>query len=214
MRVLIFGASITQGFWDTEGGWAARLRKYYDQRQVQNLQANDEPIIFNLGISGDTTAGVIGRLANEIKARQSGEELSIVLSVGINDTVYRNQEFESTPEKYESQLGKILEISKDYSSKIMFVGLTPCVDARVQPFPWSSSGKCYSNERIWLFEETLRQFSKHHAILHVPVFDKLQTAQAQHELMPDGIHPNNQGHQLIFEIVRPELDKLLGQRPC
>lgn len=31
MRVLVFGDSITQGFWDTEGGWVERLRKYYDQ---------------------------------------------------------------------------------------------------------------------------------------------------------------------------------------
>jgi lysophospholipase L1-like esterase len=26
----------------------------------------------------------------------------------------------------------------------------------------------------------------------------------------DGLHPNDAGHQLIFELVRPELDKLLN----
>ncbi len=211
MRVLVFGDSIAQGFWDTEGGWATRLRRYYDERQAKNTLENDEPTVFNLGISGDMTKDVVARLENETKARQwPGEELSFIISTGVNDTVYRGNEVESTPEKYRKELEEILKIARKYSDKIIFVGLTPVVDERVQPLKWSSSGKCYSTERIWHFEQTLRDFCAENNVVHIPLFEILKAEQQSQELMPDGAHPNNEGHKLIFELVRPELEKLLS----
>jgi len=32
-----------------------------------------------------------------------------------------------------------------------------------------------------------------------------------HRLFDDGLHPNDAGHELIFELVQPELDKLLAK---
>ncbi len=55
MRVLVFGGSTTQGFWDSEGGWVARLRKFYDLLQLEDLKKRDEPTVFNLGIAGGTS---------------------------------------------------------------------------------------------------------------------------------------------------------------
>jgi len=64
MKVLIFGDSITQGFWDIEGGWAARLRKTYDQKAVDS-DDYDQPTIFNLGVSGNSNGDVIKPLKKE-----------------------------------------------------------------------------------------------------------------------------------------------------
>lgn len=46
MRVLVFGDSITQGYWDTEGGWVKRIRSHYDLLQITDLNGRDEPTIF------------------------------------------------------------------------------------------------------------------------------------------------------------------------
>lgn len=47
MTVLIFGDSITQGFCDTEGGWAARLKKFLDEKTLLNqAQKYSQKIIF------------------------------------------------------------------------------------------------------------------------------------------------------------------------
>lgn len=209
MRVLVFGDSIAQGFWDSEGGWAARLRRYYDELEINDFK-NSYPTIFNLGVSGDATKDVRKRLEPETKARLwPTEEIAYIFAIGLNDTVYRGQEFESKPEKYRQELTEILAIAKNYSKKILFVGLTPVVDSRVQPLQWSASGKCYSNERIIKFEDALKSFCAENKVAYVPVFEKLKQGQDRKEMMPDGAHPNNEGHELIYQLVKPELDKLL-----
>ncbi|MBI5906829.1 hypothetical protein HY857_02135 [Candidatus Saccharibacteria bacterium] len=210
MRVLIFGDSITQGFWDTEGGWVGRLRKHYDEIQLLDL-SKEQPTIFNLGISGDFTKSVVARLESETKARLwPGEEIVYIFAVGLNDTIYREDDFESTPKKYNEELGTILKIAKLYSQRILFVGMSPVVDERVQPPQWSSSGKCYSNERIMIFDKVLQDFCERSSVAYVSLFEMMQREQATHDLMPDGAHPNNKGHKLIFQIVLPELEKLIN----
>jgi lysophospholipase L1-like esterase len=49
VRVLVFGDSIAQGFWDSEGGWVERLRKHYNSLALEDLKSNQQPEIFNLG---------------------------------------------------------------------------------------------------------------------------------------------------------------------
>ncbi len=212
MRVLIFGDSITQGYWDSEGGWAARLRKYYDKNTLKAANnSTDYPEIFNLGISGDTATTLLSRIDFESRVRQwPGEEACFIISIGVNDSVFRGDEFESTPDKYREELTQIYKIVKKYADRVIFLGLTPCVDERVQPMTWSSTGKCYSNERIRLFDKTLREFCNQNSIIYIALFDAMTNAQVNKELMPDGIHPNSEGHELIFKLVQPELDKLIA----
>src|SRR6266446_3620690 len=115
MRALVFGASITQGFWDTEGGWVNRLRRHYDSQVIKGLHPEENyPTVFNLGISGDSTKGVLKRFNNEAKAR------------------------------------------------------------------------------VWPGEEFKSRF------------------EAGEDLFADGLHPSDAGHELIFQLVCPELDKLLS----
>lgn len=60
MRILIFGDSITQGFWDTNGGWVDKLRKHYDELQLQDFDKNP-PTVFNLSIDADTSQNILQR---------------------------------------------------------------------------------------------------------------------------------------------------------
>ena len=59
------------------------------------------------------------------------------------------------------------------------------------------------------FEESLRKFCIKNKLPQVQVFEKFQAAQKDQELLADGLHPNDAGHQLIASLVKPELDKLL-----
>jgi hypothetical protein len=69
MRVLVFGDSITQGYWDTDGGWVDRIRRHFDTIQATDLQDNDEPTIFNLGISADNSRNILERIETETISR-------------------------------------------------------------------------------------------------------------------------------------------------
>lgn len=47
MRILIFGDSITYGAWDSEGGWADRLKRWAHQHYLAN---GTKLQVINLGI--------------------------------------------------------------------------------------------------------------------------------------------------------------------
>ncbi|HET9721598.1 MAG TPA: GDSL-type esterase/lipase family protein [Candidatus Saccharimonadales bacterium] len=212
MRVLVFGASITQGYWDTKGGWVQRLRAFYDEQQVKDL-TKDGLSIFNLGISADTTADILRRFDSETQARLR-KNTAIVLSCGINDSSIMNGQEKSTPERFEAELNELFSKAKQYSSKIMFIGLGPCGEDLTNPVPpWWHKDLIYTNERILAFDKTARKVCAEYDVLYVPIYDAMKKEiDDDKKLLIDGLHPNDVGHQLIFELVRPELDKLLTRQ--
>lgn len=209
MRVLVFGDSIAQGFFDNEGGWVNHLRKSYDEILIHNNDLS-QPTIFNLSVSGDFTRSVLKRFENEVKARTwPGEAFVFIFAVGTNDTIYRDQDYESEPAIYEDQLLQLLNIAKKYSTKIMFVGLFPVIDKLLQPAPFSETGKSYSTERIQLFDKTLKNFCSNNSVECVDLWSEFIKQDNLEAVFFDGIHPNDEGHKLIYEIVRPKLEELL-----
>lgn len=205
MRVLIFGDSITQGFWDIEGGWVSRIRKHYDQQMIDGTD-NDPPTIFNLGVSGNSSDDVLARFENETKARAT-EEIAFVVAIGVNDARTKAGVNYSDPNRYKQNLSEILRLAKQHSSKILFVGLTPCVEERSNPVSWGDTG--YTNGRIKEFDDALRQFCEEEQVLFVEVFEPFAKAEAETELLPDSLHPNDEGHQLVADLVLPKLQDLL-----
>ena len=57
-NIFVFGDSCVQGFWDNQGGWAIRLKQYFDDYMTS---APNFPyhgfyyMVYPLGITGDTT---------------------------------------------------------------------------------------------------------------------------------------------------------------
>lgn len=209
MRVLVFGDSIAQGFWDSEGGWAARLRKQYDKQKLSG-QVDDPPTVFNLGISGDTTQLVLDRLQAETEARKfPGETFTFIFQTGTNDTAYWGNKHESEPDKYASQLAEVVAIAQKFSPRMLFVGLTPVIDELLQPFPVSQTGKSYATERQKLFDQTLKDFCTQNNLPVVDMFTPFAEAPDLKALLPDGLHPSDAGHELMCKLILPELEKLL-----
>lgn len=206
MRVLIFGDSITQGFWDIDGGWVSRIRKYFDQQMIDGTDSSNPPTIFNLGVSGNSSDDLLTRLENETKVRATGE-LASVVAIGVNDARTKAGVNYSDTERYKQNLSEILKLAKQHSSKIIFVGLTPCVEERSNPVSWGDTG--YTNERIKEFNKTLSEFCQESRVPFVEVYEPFAKAQADNELLPDGLHPNEKGHQLIADLVMPTLLELL-----
>lgn len=205
----MFGASVTQGFWDTEGGWVQRLRKHYDEMQVKDW-SNERPTIFNLGVSGDGTAEILARIENETRARQTERGLAFIFSVGINDSFVRgNGDINITPEQYAENYKKIISIAEQFSSKIMILGLQYCDESKTRPVAWADIH--YTNERIKTFDSEAKKLAQEHDIPYIDIFEAFQNRlEAGEDIYQDGLHPNNEGHKLIFELVRPALDKMLN----
>lgn len=111
MRILFFGDSITQGFWGVEGGWVERIRKHFDSKAIQDLDKSREPYIFNLGISGETTRGLLKRIENETKARMWRDEpIMVVIAIGTNDDLFEASKQWVPPEEFKVNLEKIVKL--------------------------------------------------------------------------------------------------------
>lgn len=210
MRVLVFGASITQGFWDTEGGWVGRLRKHYDELQLVDVLNNDEPTIFNLGVSGDTTKDLLARFENEVQARSwRGEDYAVIFSVGTNNAYKKDGKRFSTVKEYQQDLKDLVSSAKKYTSKVMMVGLPSCEEEITNPVPWAD-GISYANEDIKEVDGAMKAVCEQEDLPYINVFDDFESARKEgKKLFTDGIHPNNHGHELIFKKVLPRLDELL-----
>ena len=135
MRVLIFGDSITQGYWDLRGGWVERVRNHYDSLQITDLEHRDEPTVFNLGISADNSQNVLDRIMPETKARTRHNNLPVVvIQIGVNDSstdkLLDEESVSINIDTYEKNLQDIIDRIRAHSSKIIFVGLSACDETR------------------------------------------------------------------------------------
>lgn len=214
MRVLVFGDSITQGYWDTDGGWVDRIRKHFDAIQATDLQGNDEPTIFNLGISADNSNNILNRIETETVARtRHGNLPAVVIQIGVNDSSTDNQPIDESErisiEDYESNLREIIKKVQPLSSKIIFIGLSACDESRTTPVSWGDYH--YTNEALKRYEKVMESIASEHNLSFIPIFDEFKKAIDEGtDFLPDGLHPNSDGHRFIADIVRPKLEELLN----
>ena len=158
----------------------------------------------NLGVSGDTAQQVQARIEAEAKARQNAKGISIIIQVGSNNAAEENGRTRTTPASYQSELEQIITKAKRLTGKVLVVGFPAVDEAKTNPIPWANL--YFKNENIRKFEETAKIAAENQGALFVPVYEKFgPEMNAQ-----DGLHPNDAGHQLIFELVRPALDELLN----
>ena len=198
-KILVFGDSITWGAFDLEGGgWVERLKLY--------MWAKGDIDVYNLGISGGKTPGLLERFESETKARiEEDEETIIVFAIGINDSyfVHSKNSLMVPPEQFKENIQKLIGLAQQFSSKIIFVGLTLVDESRTTPIPWDTD-KSYKNENIKKYNEIIKSICKDKNIYFVEIFDKWLQSDYQ-TLLEDGLHPNSRGHHKIFETVKDYL---------
>ena len=213
MRIFFFGDSITHGFYDEQGGWAQRLCNEYHALSLEKLgQANSVYIeAFNLGVSGDTAGGLAKRIESDIDSRRLYKtEDIIVIAIGINDAPLINNRAVKDVYDFEDEIEKVIKNSQKITSKILLVGLTAVDESMTNPWPYSSRDRQFFNNRINLFEDTVKQCANRDSIKFVPLHDEfLANLEAGQKLLADGLHPNSAGHRWIASRVKPVIDKLI-----
>ena len=201
-RILVFGDSITYGVWDREGGWVQRLRKFLDEK---NLTDPDfYCLAYNLGVSGNTTEDLLERFEFETRQRlKENEETIVIFAIGINDSQFVHSEgnHRVSIDKFKDNIQKLIKLTKRFSSKIVFVGLTPVDETKTIPILWDTN-KSYRNDYIEKYNEVIKKVCEENKdIFFIEIFEKLKRTDYQ-KLLEDGLHPNSRGHEKIFELVK------------
>jgi acyl-CoA thioesterase I len=210
-QVLCFGDSTVQGFVDPEGGgWTQRLRRRLDRRLTYAVGDTSFPehVTFNLGISGDTSEGVLARLEPELTRRLLGEPTVVVAGVGTNeaDVDLRTGAPGHSAEAFSVNLGQLAASVRRLGGHLVLLELPPCDEARVQPPPWATpeDGQGYTNQRIGELNRIVRKVATEHGAVVVGCFEPMLGAGAA-GLLHDGLQPNADGHQLLADLVEPLL---------
>lgn len=207
IQYFVFGDSLAYGAWDKEGGWAQRLKKFIDQKFMKEVLSNitnpNWGFAYPLGISGETVGGLLKRIKNEIKPRMKGEKTVFIFSTGMNDLQYINAKgkTQTSSEKFKKDLQHLINFSKKFSSKIIFVGLNPVVESKADPLPWNKNNS-FRNEHVKKYNEIMKSVCAKNKVYFIEIFERWITSNYEKLIFEDGLHPNSEGHEKIFETVK------------
>ena len=201
MRILIFGDSITYGAWDREGGWAARLRKFLDEKTL--TEEDFYCLVYNLGISGDTTEDLLERFEFETEQRiKEKKDTAVIFAIGGNDATFNNKDDQCqiSQKEFKENIEKLIKLAEKYASKTVFIGLLPADESKTTPIPWAPN-KSYKNEQIFQYDKIIKSVCRGNNISFIDVFNQFVNLDYKN-LLEDGQHPNSLGHHKIFEIIK------------
>lgn len=210
-NIFIFGDSITQGFWDSKGGWATRLKQYFDNCMVKAPNFPNHGfyyMTFPLGITDDTSKKILERFDFEVEKRMvwgTTEEI-FIFAVGLNDTAFLDII------EFKKNIFKVIKCAKKFSSNIVFLEIIPVDEKITQPVPWNT--KCYfNNKKIQANNNCLKQIAKKNNVKIIPLFTEWSKIDYK-KLLADGVHPNDKGHKYIYEKVKDFLLKNYFDLKC
>lgn len=196
MNIFAFGDSITYGAWDREGGWVQRLRKKLEERDRSTL-------VYNLGISGDTTRDILKRFDTDLIHRFDDDDESIILfCIGTNDDVVWSHDqgkFWVEPEEYRMNLVALYDKACVRTHRVAFLSLIPVDETKTNPSPWDPSA-AYLSKNILRYQKILEEVCENQRIPLIDIYTPLQKDSLD-LVLADGLHPNEEGHERISRAV-------------
>jgi len=204
-KILVFGDSIAWGAFDLEkGGWVERLKAHY-----LNMRPEVKYYVYNFGISSDDTGGILFRLEKQMNIIEKIEpdNYLFIFSIGKNDArgVGEKSNRKIKIEDYRNNLMEMINIAKNYSDEIFFLGYSIVDEEKTKP--WKNAKDFWENKNLEEYEERLRDICNSKGVHYIKIRDVLSKND-----LHDGLHPNTEGHRKIFEKVKAELNKFLGTK--
>lgn len=208
MQTFVFGDSISYGMWDEEGGWVSRLKKYYDSRTILSRDLASYNSVIGLGVSGNTTEDLLNRIEKEIEVRLDGTRPVVMLfQIGINDTdpIIGLQE-----EKFRSNLILLVDKAKNYADISAFLGILPLSEENIDPF--TEMRESQKKDTLALkYNKILKEVCKRASMDFIDLREKFTSQGLDfNSFLFDHVHPNKEGHDMIFHIVKEYLDSHTG----
>lgn len=191
LQAVFLGDSLTAGYGlHPNQAYVALLQSKLDE----NSSLKGKVKLINAGVSGDTTLDGLNRLEWVLK---SNPDLLFV-ALGANDMM-RGVSIKQA----RSQLKKIIEGCQKQNVRVALIGM--------KAFP--NLGKKFSKD----FEKIYFSLAKEMNISFMPFL--LEGVAAEPSLnLPDGIHPNSEGHKKItnhlYKFVEGEIKTVIAQQPA
>lgn len=204
-QILVFGDSITFGMWDEMGGWPVRLMQHFNKRVIDS-DLEEFIATYSLGIPGNTSEDLISRFEVEMNPRINTEqETTILFAIGTNDSHIINPGGKNAVDTatFEHNLRRLYEMAKHYTKQIYFVGLPMVDEKKTNPLFWMKD-RSYTNEQIEKYDQIIKTVATEVGVPFIDIYSEF--AKGDHsKLLADGLHPNSEGHKVMFETVLQSL---------
>lgn len=191
--------------WDSEGGWAERLREKLYSKTMESKGA-EYTEVYNLGIRGDSMKEVLDRFRTELENRnRHGEhELVVIIQAGANDAqfVYEEDDVATPEDEFRETVSKLAEEAEKRAEEVVFLGLLPVDEQNFDPVPNVIEGRSFSNNRMESYSEIIEEEVEEtgcHFLNIMKGFDE--------KLLTDGVHPGTEGHEHLYTKIRAFLQK-------
>jgi lysophospholipase L1-like esterase len=198
MRIVAFGDSITlgvraDGSLREEQTWRAVLARRLNAAGKESWE------IINAGIGGNTTADGIKRFEADALAKKPG---ILTLMFGVNDAAMLSfPEFKPIPgprvplPQYRKNLAEMIARARHAGARVIL--MTPCpmgskyFNKHLEPY--KSHDKNYV---LRAYAQAAREVAAEAGVELLDVWTRFMQ-EGLNELLPDGVHPNPRGHQVI-----------------
>ncbi len=183
LNLCVFGDGIASGEGDPEHqGWAGLL--------VDSVREAHGPLnYYNLGIVGQTSAAVLGRMGELEPRMPVGADNRLILAFGLMDAVGASREGPLPAKTTWQNLATLLKAVHGHY-KPLLVGPPPVYDPA-------------QNVRLKRVNTGFRELCTRSRVPYIDLFTSLvDDVQYRRELNPgDRIHPGPIGHRKIFDLV-------------
>lgn len=193
-HICLFGDSITHGYNDfNRGGWGNRLNHFFNNSDY-------DVSVYNCGISGDDTKGLLKRFKIESESRDAN---MIIFAIGTNDSFYfgSKDKVNVKIDKFGKNLQELIKQAKELTNEIVFLGLPPIDQSKTQPLAWASN-IYHDEENTKIYNEKVKEVAKKNDLPFIDLYNYLNVDDIE-----DGVHPSPNGHKKIFVKVKEFLIK-------
>ncbi|MEK7570789.1 MAG: SGNH/GDSL hydrolase family protein [Patescibacteria group bacterium] len=206
-QIFIFGASIVYGVGAEEAGWADLIKRNIHNRMYSKNGTGEKFEVYNFGNPDAKIEFILKTFEEQIENYGKDGKKIVVLSIGMNNAkaVGNPDNYVTKIDEYKNQLKKLFQQMKLKVDHVLCVGLTSVDEQKTTP---KSNGSYFRNQRIEQFNSTFREVCIEMGITFVDILSEQQVC-GQACLYKDGVHPNQKGHQLIFEKIFPQIKSLL-----
>lgn len=194
-KIAVMGASSVYGVGDEEyGGFVGRLKSWRFTKGNRNF-------VYNLGIPGNTSQNILNRMDIELSSRKPD---LIIFSFGNNDSSRQGKPDENPPitflDEYRKNIESILTKAREYSDKVMVLGVYPFDEAKTMPY----------NNGEWHFllydainyDYAVAEICEELNVEYCNIMSSWLKRGYKDLLSPDGLHANVKGYEFVFDTLK------------
>ena len=212
-QIFVFGASIAYGVGAEKSGWADLLKQSLHAKMYGDDGVGEEYELYNFSQPGAQVEFVIATYVDQLRFyRRSGKVIALVETGGNNTKAIDNPtNYVSSLEEYEQLMRHLLtKLQKDVDELIVLPSLPPVDESKTNPDsnPLTGEHSYFTNDRIIMFNHTLMKLCDELGITYIDI-DISPEEWVKNCQYKDGLHPNQAGHQYIFEKVSKVVEGLL-----